>query len=632
VASIADVFDLAYKQYQAGNFSLAEQLCRQIIKANPTLSNAWCFLGAACQTQGKLAEAIECYQTSLRIKPDNAEAHYNFGVALYARGEREAAILRFHQALAYNPDYVEAIDMLEEVLAEAQKLAFAGDQTPGQPSLLLYGQAHYNLGVVRARRGQIEEALSHYREALRFNPDSMETHNNIANLLHQRGQWNEAVASFHQALRCRPDCAEAYANLGSSLIRLGRLEEAVTSYRQALRIKPHFAEAYNNLGEAFKELGQLDQALASFEQALRLKPDFAASRWNRSLLWLLHGDFVRGWPEYEWRWTQLGVRPRSFPQPLWDGSALNGRVILLHAEQGLGDTLHFIRYVPMVKEHGGKVIVECQPELTRLLSDFPGIAQLVGRRGPLPPFDVQAPLLSLPRIFSTSPAAIPASVPYLHADPKLVDHWRRKMSDVRCPMSDVKTTSSDIGHRTSDIGHTSDIGRGLRIGIAWQGSPTYRYDRQRSVPLANFARLAKVPGVQLISLQKGPGTEQLSVVSCQLSDNWQLATDNWQLTTDNFPVLDLGHDLDESSGAFMDTAAVMRNLDLVICSDTVIPHLAGALAVPVWLALSLVPDWRWLLQREDSPWYPTMRLFRQTRCDNWDDVFDRITEELKKRL
>ena len=212
------------------------------------------------------------------------------------------------------------------------------------------------------------------------------------------------------------------------MIRLGRLPEAVASYRQALRIKPQFAEAYNNLGEAFKELGQLDQSLDSFEQALRLQPDFAASRWNRSSSWLLRGDFARGWTEYEWRWTRLCIPARPTPRPLWDGSALNGRVILLAAEQGLGDTLQFIRYVPMVKERGGKVIVECQPELLRLLSGFPGLAQLVGRGSTLPPYDVQAPLLNLPRLFDTALANIPAAVPYLHPDPKLVEFWRHQIA------------------------------------------------------------------------------------------------------------------------------------------------------------------------------------------------------------
>jgi len=617
MATVAEVFDLALKRLQAGDFSQAEQLCRGILRADPSLANAWCFLGAACQSQGKLGEAIQSYQAALRLKPDYAEAYYNLALALEAAGQRDAAIVQFHQALACNPDYAEAIQELGRVLEEQEKLALdlRGRGQPRQ-QLLLYAQAHYNLGVVRARQGQLDEAIAQYRQALRLNPESAETHNNLASALHQKGQLDEAVGCYHQALRCRPDCAEAYTNLGAALTVLGRLDEAVACYQQALRINPHFAEVCNNLGEALKELGQLDEALANFDQALQLKPGFAEPRWNRSLLWLLLGDFAKGWSEYEWRWTQANMPRRSFPQPLWDGSALDGRTILLDAEQGLGDTLHFIRYVPLVRERGGNVIVECQPALLRLLAEAgkgpQGLSRkrpvtpLVGRGSPLLAFEVQAPLLSLPRIFNTSLATIPANVPYLHADAELVGHWRQEMrkspkSEVQSPKSNAPLPTSDIGHRTSDF----------LVGIAWQGSPTYRYDRQRSIPLAHFAALAKVEGVHLISLQKGPGAEQLRAMAGQ------------------FPVVDLGNRLDETSGAFMDSAALMKNLDLVICSDTAIPHLAGALADPVWVALPLVPDWRWLLQREDCPWYPTMRLFRQTRCDRWEDVFERLAEELK---
>jgi len=474
----------------------------------------------------------------------------------------------------------------------------------------LLSRAHYNLGVALVNQGRLEEAIAHYRQALHFDRDKVEAYNNLANVLQQTGRMDEAVGCYQQALRCRPDCAEAYTNLGTALTVLGRMDEAVACYGNALRIQPTCAEIHNNLGLALVEQGKLDDALASFDQALRLKPSFEEPRWNRSLLWLLQGDFAKGWPEYEYRWTQPSIPRRCFAQPLWDGSPLNGNTILLHAEQGLGDTLHFIRYVPLVRERGGNVIVECQPALLRLLAE--GLsrkrqsAHLVGRGSPLPVFDVQAPLLSLPPIFNTSLDTIPANVPYLHADAELVEHWRQELrkspkSEVRSPKSNAPLPTSDIGHRTSDF----------LVGIAWQGSPTYRYDRQRSIALGHFARLAKVEGVHLISLQKGPGAEQLRSQAVQ------------------FPVVDLGNRLDETPGAFMDTAAVMKNLDLVICSDSAVAHVAGAMGVAVWVGLPLVPDWRWLLRREDSPWYPTMRLFRQRRCDRWDDVFERVTEELK---
>ena len=341
--------------------------------------------------------------------------------------------------------------------------------------------------------------------------------------------------------------------------------------------------------------GKWDDAAAHFERALSLKADYPVPHFNLALVWLTHGDFERGWTKYDWRWTQPGFIRREFSQRLWDGTHLGGKTILLHAEDGLGDTLHFIRYASLVRERGGNVIVECQSALVRLLQGVPGISRLVAQGAPLPGFDVQAPLLSLPGIFHTVLETIPAKVPYLHADRNLVEHWRRELQK-----SDVKSTGLDTG-------------RSLRVGIAWQGNPGFLHDRLRSIPLAHFAKLAKVPGLQLVSLQKGPGKEQLLEQK------------------DEFSVLDLGNRVDEKYGGFMDTAAIMQNLDLVITSDTVIAHLAGALGVPVWVALALAPDWRWLLNREDSPWYPTMRLFRQRSQGDWDEVFERIAEQLRKR-
>jgi hypothetical protein len=345
--------------------------------------------------------------------------------------------------------------------------------------------------------------------------------------------------------------------------------------------------------------------LADFDLVLHLDPDFAQAHWNRAVVLLLLGDFERGWPEYEWRWTQpwkkssVGTSPLSpsergagarggaeYSQPLWDGSDVAGRTILLYAEQGMGDTMHFIRYAPLVKQRGGRVVVECQPPLLPLLATAGGIDALVGRGSPLPVFDFQAPLLGLSGIFRTDFTNIPTAIPYLEARSELAEQWRNTL----------RSSSS-----------------AFRIGIAWQGNPGFLDDWERSMPLAQFAPLAQVPGVQLISLQKGPGTEQLQVPS------------NAQFPLSTFA-------LDESAGAFMDTAAIMKSLDLVICSDSAIPHLAGALGVPVWMALPFVPDWRWLLQREDSPWYPTMRLFRQSREGDWEDVFLRIAAELTKLL
>ena len=446
-----------------------------------------------------------------------------------------------------------------------------------------YPEAHSNLGNALQEQGRLDEAVASCQQALRLKPDSAEAHHNLGLVLAKQDKLDEAVASFQQTLRLKPDYPDAHNNLGIVLEKQDKLDEAMASYQQALRLKPDYPEAHNNLGIVLEKQGRLDEAVACYQQALRLKPDYPEAHWNRSLAWLLMGRFEQGWPGYEWRWKckEFGSLPPFHP-PLWDGSPLDGRTILVHAEQGLGDTLQFIRYAPLVHQRGGRVILVCQPPLIGLLTRSPGVERLVAQGEALPEYDVHVPLMSLPGLLGTTLESVPADVPYLDAEPQLVEAWRHRLGSYP----------------------------GFKVGIVWQGNPKFRLDRLRSIPLAQFAPLARVPGVHLFSLQKGPGAEQLAAV------------------TDRFPVTDLGRRLDD----FMDTAAVLKNLDLVISVDTAIAHLAGALGIPVWVALPFAPDWRWLMDREDSPWYPTMRLFRQTRPGQWEDVFQRIAEALQRRL
>jgi hypothetical protein len=296
------------------------------------------------------------------------------------------------------------------------------------------------------------------------------------------------------------------------------------------------------------------------------------------------GDFEQGWPEYAWRLKTQELALPPIPQPLWDGSRLNGKTILLHAEQGLGDTIHFIRYAPLVKEQGGQVVVVCPSQLTPLLASSPGIDRLVATGMLLPPFDVHAPLLSLPGIFRTNAATIPASVPYIFADPSLVQHWHHELSATP----------------------------GYKVGIAWKGSSRHKKDRERSVSLEALAPLAAVPEINLFSLQVGPGREELAALG------------------DRFRVTDLGGRFDPESLA--DAAAAIQSLDLIVTVDSALAHVAGALGTPVWVAVPFSPDWRWQLEREDSPWYPTLRLFRQRLPGQWPEVFERIAVELRKLI
>jgi tetratricopeptide (TPR) repeat protein len=655
VPTVAEVFALALHHCTAGNLRQAEQVCRHILQADPGNADTHHLLAVLAQSQGRLDEAVAHFQQALRFRPDFAEAHNNLGNTMFLKGNLDDATAHYRQALRLRPDYVEAHNNLGLALAgngqrdeaihhyqQALRLnpnsaeahnnlggALVDQGKPAEAIVCLqqalrlkpdYAKAHHNLGVALAGQDRLDEAICSYQQALRFQPESAETYCSWGAALEQQGNLDEAIRCYRQALKFKPCCAEALNNLGLALERQNKMDEAIACYKQVLQFKPDSVVAYTNLGNIHWDQGHFDEAMACYEQALTCDPKSAQTHFNRARLRLLNGDWAQGWPEYEWRWQTKECSVWSFPQPRWDGSPLAGRTILLLAEQGLGDTVHFIRYAPLVKQQGGTVIVECQPALMRLLANAAGIDLLVARGWPLPAFDTHASLLSLPALLHTTIATVPAAVPYLLADMELAEYWQRKLSDVGCAMSGVGSMSefrgpkSGVGRIGFDIGHrTSDIGRGFRIGISWQGNPAFIGDRKRSIELAHFAPLAQVPSVQLISLQKGPGTEQVAKLGAR------------------FPVLDLSERLDETAGAFMDSAAVMETLDLVITSDTAIAHLAGALGIPVWVALCWVPDYRWMLQREDSPWYPTMRLFRQTRRGHWDDVFDLLAAELRKR-
>ncbi|HWB11713.1 MAG TPA: tetratricopeptide repeat-containing glycosyltransferase family protein [Pirellulales bacterium] len=482
----------------------------------------------------------------------SADMYGRWGAQLLSGGQTADAVLAFKEAVRLRPDSAEA---------------------------------HNCLGAALRLQGRIDEGIFHCREAVRLAPGMAEAHNNLGCLLERQGRIDEAIVSLTTALRLKPDFANAYSNLGMALYRQRRYSEAAANYRQAISLEPDLADAHNNLGSVLVDLGQSEEALASFSRAIQLRPDYREPHWGRALVWLSAGDFERGWREFEWRLSP--AETRRCRQPRWDGSDLAGRTIVLDAEQGLGDTLQFVRYGAALRERGGKVVLVCQPRLVDLLATCcPTIDHAVAQGATLPPFDVHLPLLSLPFVLGTTLATVPATVPYLQPDRRLVEAWRGELA--RRP--------------------------GFKIGIAWQGSPDYPGDRERSIPLAEFEPLALVPGVQLVSLQKGRGSEQVPQA--------------------RFPILDFGERLDEDgpsgAGPFMDTAALMCSLDLVVTCDSALGHLAGALGVRVWTAVAAAPDWRWVAGRDDSAWYPTLRLFRQSSPGEWAAVFQRIASELRQ--
>jgi tetratricopeptide (TPR) repeat protein len=569
---------------------------RLALRHNPNYSQAHNNLGNALKSQGQLDAAIECYRQALCSDPRNANAHYNLGNALKDQGHVTEAADCYRQAIAHNPRHANAHNNLGILLGSQGLLQKA---TACYRQALLcnpnHADAHNNLGSALKEQGQLAEAIECYRRALAIDPHSADAHVNLGMALKAKGHVDEAVANYRQALLLNPIHADAHINLGNALKEQGQFAEAISCYRQAVHINPLQADAHHNLSIAVTPFGLFEEALEHNAEALRLQPDHVEARWQRSLLRLLHGDFEAGWRDYEQRWTQPHIKARTFQQPRWDGTPFGGKTLFVYAEQGLGDTIQFVRYLPMVKARGGTVLFGCPPGLESLCTGLAGVDQLIGGGATLPPFDLQVPLLSLPALVGTNLASIPAVIPYLHADPGLVAYWREELKSLD----------------------------GFRIGITWQGSPKNTSDRFRSFPLSQFETLARVPGVQLVSLQKGPADQPDQEPERRLQAP--------SPSTKAFPYLDLSDRLD-TKGAFLDTAAVMMNLDLVVTVDTAIAHLAGALGVPVWTLLMLTPDWRWLLDRTDSPWYPTMRLFRQKQVADWTEVIQCVAVEVQARI
>ena len=439
-------------------------------------------------------------------------------------------------------------------------------------------EAHLNLADLLASQGNLNEAVESLQRAVRLSPTLPKAHHNLGFVFAQLGRLDEALACYREALHLKSDYAELLPNLGNTLRDLGRIHEAEACYRDAVRLFPNSAGSHNNLGNILADQGQFDAAQACYLEAVRLNPEYVEAHTNRAHAYLASGDYLRGFLEYEWRLRSKTHATNSSLGPRWRGESLSGKTILIRTEQGFGDTFQFLRYLTLVKERGGRLLLECEPPLVELLSRLSALDRIIPLGSPLPRFDVQCSLLSLPAIFGTALDTVPAKIPYLFPCPELTQRWQAELS----------------------------MDQGFKVGIAWQGNPKHKRDRFRSIPLRQFRPLAEVPGVRLISLQQGPGTDQLTGIS------------------ETFSVLKIGPAPEKAQRTFCDTAAIIQGLDLIITVDTAIAHLAGALGVPVWVALPLIPDWRWMRDRDDTPWYPSMRLYRQSAMNHWDDVIRRM--------
>ena len=441
-----------------------------------------------------------------------------------------------------------------------------------------------DLAVKKHNEGKLNEAELIYRKILDKVPYNADALHLLGVIAHQVGKCEEAIRYISEAIRLNPNSAIFYSNLGMAQDALGKEDESTESFKKALEINPSYDKAYlshYNLGVYYMGKGQVKEALEHYNNAIELNENFFEARWNRSLVLLLLGRFEEGWREYEYRFKKKkSSDTRNFGKPKWDGSSFEGKKILIVSEQGFGDTINFIRYVPLVKEKGGYVILECKKELRGLFEGFSGIDELVDKEKDAVPgieFDFYIHLMSLPGIFNTNLNNIPNKIPYLKAKPRLTKRFK----------DEINTNN-------------------FKIGIVWAGNPTQDNDKNRSTTFEKFKILKKIPGVDLFSLQKGKKSRQL----------------------DDTYLINVADKISD----FSDTAAIIENLDLIISVDTSVTHLSGAMGKLTWTLLTYMPDWRWLLDRNDSPWYPGMKLFRQPRPGDWNSVFNEVSKELRRLL
>lgn len=423
---------------------------------------------------------------------------------------------------------------------------------------------------------QLERARQIYPRLLESQSRQTSIYNNLGLILQQHGERDEALSCYRRALEVDSRDAASHYNLGTVLFEQDLLGDAAASFERAIALEPGSAKAHSNLGYMRYSMGQYVEAERHYLRALSLDPAFVAANWNLCLLHLLSGDLRAGWERFEYRHAVSPFPRRPQIKPAWEGQALAGETVLLYKEGGFGDTIQFARYAPLVAARGARVVFEVQPVLMRLFQTLDGVDLLVKRGTQLPEFDFQSNLTDLPRIFGTTLESVPAK-PYLSANPVLAQLWHKR------------------------------LGPGFKVGLVWAGNPKFPDARHKSIPLTQLAPLASCTGIKWVSLQKGAVAAELAA-----------APHGMRLLS-----------IDEALVDFADTAAVLENLHLVITVDTAVAHLAGALGKPVWLLLPFVPDWRWLVEREDSPWYPGMRLFRQTELGNWSSVIERVARELR---
>ncbi|HLI22491.1 MAG TPA: tetratricopeptide repeat protein [Stellaceae bacterium] len=572
---LVESFNSAFRLMQEGRLVEAETLYRAILAEAPDHPGSHHLLGLCLQQLGRHEAALQSIKRAIELNDSEPNYHNNLGTVYRSLGKLDEAIACYRHAAALKPGFAPALSNLglclqqQGRLAEAQRaLEQALQAKPDYPG------AWFNLGNVLAARGEHEKAIEHYRRALALDANHVEALNNLGAALTEIGSYDEAALCYRQVLNLQPANAAAHNNFGRVLAQRDELADAAAHFRQAIALQPHSVDAYINLGNVLMEDGDPRAAHESYSRALALEPAHDSAHWNDGLALLVQGDLVTGFRQ--WRWNTAAAR-RFGGIKEWRGEELAGATILIHAEQGFGDTIQFARYLPLVAARGGRVAFEAPVEQHRLFAAIDGVAELVAFGDKLPDFAWQCPLLSLPLAFETALATVPSAVPYLHADPVAIEEWRRRIA-----------------------------GPELKVGLVWAGRPEHKRDRHRSLPLAALAPLARVPNTAFFALQKGAAVGQAEEAPAGMR-------------------LEI---LSPLLGDFADTAAAIMALDLVVTVDTSVAHLAGALGKPVWILLPYAPDWRWLEARSDSPWYPTARLFRQDKTRRWASVIAAVAAEL----
>jgi tetratricopeptide (TPR) repeat protein len=585
----SDDRDLARREIEAGRLESAQQHLRRFLKHTPDDVPAMLMLAQTVRMQGQPAEAEPIYQKALRARPGHPDALYQLASTYKDLGQNDLAERTFGQLLELAPNHAEGLSGLGALRAGQKRydeaLPLLERAVKARPE---YAQGHHNLGVCLGLSGRREEAVNELQEAIRLRADYTEAWYNLGSVLDLLKRREESIVMLRQALRLNPKHTGARTNLFHVLHKLGRFSEAQTSILEALREQPTSAEMHANLGTVLQMQGRIRESLACFDVALRFDPHCAMAQYNRATTLLVRGKWLEGWPGYEYRFGldgKVSHQYRHYPQPRWNGGPLDGKRIVVWAEQGLGDVLQFVRFAPQLAARGAKVIVECPRSMAAIVRTASGIERVAAEGDPASQADLHTPVASLPGLLKTTVATIPADVPYLHAPAEKIERWQQILGPKR----------------------------GLRVGIAWRGNPDHGHDHWRSIALRRFAPLAAMPGVELISLQKGPPRAEIAQVSGKFAV--------WES-----PV----PDPEDAGESLLETAALICCLDLVICVDTAVAHLTGALAKPVWVALAAKPDWRWLNRGTRTNWYPTMRLYRQKRLCRWRDVFARMAADLAK--